>query len=127
MRPRDDRAVFFLALSAYVLFSLFDWLTTVFSLEAGGAEGNPIAASVFSAFGNTGLLTFKAVVVGVIIAVLMLIPRRVMSLRIATWVAAAFAVISAVTVIHNIQAYESLVNHAHASAYNSTAPSARLI
>lgn len=127
VRPRDDRAVFFLALLAYVLFSLFDWLTTVFSLDAGGVEGNPIAASVFSMFGNPGLLTFKALVVVLIIAILILIPRRIMSMRVATWIAAAFAIVSAVTVIHNVQAYGSLVNLPHGPTYHSTAPSSRLI
>ena len=124
---RDGRATFVLAVAAYVLFSLFDWVTTVVSLAAGGAEGNPIAASVFSMFGSAGLLVFKALVVGLIIAILLLIPRRVMSLRVATWVAAAFAVVSAVTVIHNVQAYGSLVNLPHGPTYHATAPSARLI
>src|SRR5215472_3337824 len=109
LSPRDDHAAFLLAIAAYVLFSLFDWITTAVSLEVGGAEGNPLAASVFSTFGNSGLLVFKALVVAVIIAILVVMPRRVMSLRVATWIAAIFAVVSAVIVIHNVQAYASLV------------------
>lgn len=127
LRPRDSRAVFVLALSAYVLFSLFDWITTAVALAAGGAEGNPIAASVFSVFGNAGLLVFKVIVVAIIIAVLVLIPRRIMSLRVATWVGAVFAVIAAVTVIHNVQAYMSLLDAHHGPAFKTTAPSARLV
>lgn len=124
---RDGRAVFAFAVGAYVLFSLFDWITTSVALAAGGAEGNPLAASVFSAFGDSGLLLFKAVVVALIITILVLIPRRIMSLRIATWIAAVFAVLSAVTVIHNIEAYASLLQLHHGSTYHATAPSARLI
>lgn len=124
---RDSRAVFFFALSAYVLFSLLDWITTAVALAAGGTEGNPIAASVFSVFGNAGLLVFKAVVVAIIIAALMLIPRRIMSLRVATWIGAIFAVVAAVTVIHNVQAYISLLQHPHTPPYHSTAPTARLV
>lgn len=125
--PRDDRAIFVLALAAYVLFSLFDWLTTAVALASGGAEGNPLAASVFASFGDVGLLAFKAVVVAIIIAVLVLIPRRVMSLRVATWIAAVFAVVSAVFVIHNVQAYTSLLDQHHGPTYHVTAPDARLV
>lgn len=125
--PRDNRAIFFFALAAYGLFSLFDWVTTAVALASGGSEGNPIAASVFASFGNAGLLAFKAIVVAVIVLVLVFIPRRVMSLRLATWVAAIFAVISAVIVIHNVQAYASLVQLPHGPTYHATAPAARLI
>ena len=124
---RDGRAVFILAVMAYILFSLFDWVTTAVALASGGAEGNPVAASVFASFGNAGLLAFKAIVVAVIVAILAFIPRRIMSLRLATWVAAIFAVISAVIVIHNVQAYVSLAQLPHGPTYHATAPSARLI
>lgn len=127
LSPRDDRVAFLFAAAAYVLFSLFDWTTTALSLGVGGTEGNPLAASVFSMFGNAGLLVFKAVVVAVIIAILVLMPRRVMSLRVATWIAAIFAVVSAVIVIHNVQAYASLLNAPHGPTYHATAPEARLI
>ncbi|MBV8529365.1 MAG: hypothetical protein JOZ75_13725 [Candidatus Dormibacteraeota bacterium] len=124
---REGRAALTVALAAYVLFSLFDWITTAIALAAGASEGNPIAASVFAMFGNWGLLAFKVVVVAAIIAVLTLIPRRIMSPRIATWVAAIFAVVAAVTVIHNAQAYASIVSQPHPPTYHSTAPQARLI
>ncbi|HEX6538959.1 MAG TPA: DUF5658 family protein [Candidatus Dormibacteraeota bacterium] len=124
---RDGRAVFVFAVFAYVLFSLFDWITTALSLGIGGNEGNPLAASVFSVFGNAGLLMFKAVVVAVIIAILVLIPRRIMSLRVATWIAAIFAIVAAVTVIHNAGAYASLLQHPQGPTYHTTAPSARLV
>ncbi len=124
---REGRAALTVTLGAYVVFSLFDWITTAVALAAGGSEGNPIAASVFEMFGNVGLLVFKAVVVTSIIAVLMFIPRRIMSFRIATWVAAIFALVSAVTVIHNAQAYSSLLSRPHTPTYHSTAPLARLI
>lgn len=124
---RESRAAFRLAVSAYVLFSLFDWGTTAVALDAGGTEGNPLAASVFSVFGSIGLLVFKGVVVAVIVAVLMLIPRRIMSLRVATWIAALFAIVAAVIVISNVQAYESLLSMHHGPTYHATAPAARLI
>lgn len=124
---RDNRAIFIGALTAYGLFSLFDWITTAVALASGGTEGNPIAATVFASFGDAGLLAFKALVVALIVAVLVLIPRRIMSLRLATWVAAIFAVIAAFTVIHNVQAYASLLQQPHGPTYHSTAPSARLV
>ena len=124
---RDGRAVLLFALFTYVLFSLFDWVTTAVALDAGGAEGNPLAASVFSMFGSGGLLVFKALVVAVILAVLLWIPRRIMSLRVATWVALVFAVLSAVIVISNVHAYGSLVTLHHGPTYHATAPEARLI
>lgn len=127
LRPRDRRAVFVLALATYVLFSIFDWTTTAVALAAGGAEGNPVAAAVFAVFGNAGLLVFKVIVVAVIITILVFIPRRIMSLRVATWVGAVFAIVAAVTVIHNMQAYMSLLNAHHGPTYTTTAPSARLI
>lgn len=124
---RDGRAVLLFALFAYVLFSLFDWITTALALAAGGGEGNPVAASVFGAFGNIGLLLFKLIVVGIIIAILIFIPRRIMSLRVATWIGAIFAVTAAVIVIHNVEAYASLLQQHHGPTYQTTAPNARLV
>lgn len=124
---RESRAAFIFVLAAYVFFSLFDWITTVVALDVGGREGNPIAASVFSVFGNAGLLVFKLMVIAVIIGVLVFIPRRIMSLRVATWVGAAFAIVAAVIVIHNMQAYVSLQQQPHGPTYHSTAPGARLL
>ena len=124
---RDGRTAFVFVLAAYVLFSLLDWTTTAVALASGGREGNPVAASVFSMFGDAGLLVFKVVVVAVIVAALLLVPRRIMSQRVALYVAAAFAIVAAVTVIHNVQAYASLLQAPHGPTYNTTAPQARLI
>ena len=124
---RDERAAFLFAVAAYALFSVFDWVTTAVALASGGSEGNPLAASVFASFGDAGLLAFKALVVGVIVTVLVVIPRRIMSLRLATWVAATFAVISAFIVIHNVQAYAALLQQPHGPTYHATAPIARLV
>ena len=124
---RDGRAAFAFVLVAYGLFSLLDWSTTAVALAAGGREGNPVAASIFSGFGDAGLLVFKVLVVAVIIAGLVFVPRRIMSQRVALWVAAAFAVLAAFTVLHNVQAYASLLQAPHAPAYHTTAPEARLI
>lgn len=124
---RDGRAVLLFALFTYVLFSLFDWVTTAVALEAGGTEGNPLAASVFSMFGSSGLLVFKALAVVAIVAILLAMPRRIMSLRVATWIAAAFAVVSAVIVISNAHADSSLLAQHHGPTYHATAPAARLI
>lgn len=125
--PQEGRTIFLFALAAYALFSLLDWLTTAQALAYGGREGNPIAASVFAQYGDIGLLVFKGVIVAFIIAVLVLMPRRVMSLRIATYLAVAFAVAVAFTDIHNVQAYAQLLHVHHGSAYSTTAPAARFV
>jgi Domain of unknown function (DUF5658) len=107
---RDRNAAFRLVLIAYAFVSLLDWVTTATAIPQGGREGNPIAASLYSQYGSAGLLTFKALVVAVIIGVLVYIPRRVMSQRIAVWVATAFVVVTAVAVIGNVHALASLQN-----------------
>jgi hypothetical protein len=107
---RDRNAAFRLVLMAYALFSLLDWVTTTTALPQGGHEGNPLAASLYTQFGPAGLLTFKVLIVAVIIGVLVFIPRRVMSQRVAVWVATAFVVITAVAVIGNVHALASLQN-----------------
>ena len=117
--PRAARWIFWLAVAAFVVFSLLDVVTTSAALAAGGREGNPIAARVFHALGNGGLLAFKSIVVAIIIAVLVLAPRRVLSLRVATYVAAVFAAVMATVVMHNVQAYASLVQRGHACTYHS--------
>jgi hypothetical protein len=85
-------------------------VTTTTALPQGGREGNPLAASLYTQFGPTGLLTFKVLVVALIIGVLVFIPRRVMSQRVAVWVATAFVVVTAVAVIGNVHALASLQN-----------------
>lgn len=109
--PRVGRRLFASVLAAYALFSLLDVITTAIALGAGGREGNPVAARVFEAFGDVGLLTFKVLVVGVIVAVLVWVPRRIMSLRVATYVAAVFAAAAATVVLHNTQADAALLSH----------------
>lgn len=105
---RDRKAAFRFVLIVYALFSLLDWMTTARALPQGGHEGNPIAAVLYEQFGSAGLFLFKATVVTVIIGVLALVPRRVMSQRIAVWVGTAFVVITAVAVIGNAHALASL-------------------
>jgi hypothetical protein len=107
---RNLNAILLSVLLAYVGFSLLDWTTTTTALASGGQEGNPIAASVWIQYGAVGLLAFKALIVAVIIAVLMLIPRRVMSVRVAVWVATAFTLATAATVIGNLHALQHLTN-----------------
>jgi Domain of unknown function (DUF5658) len=107
---RDRNAAFRLVLIAYAIFSLLDWVTTTTALPQGGLEGNPLAASLYTQFGPAGLLIFKALIVAVIIGVLVFIPRRVMSQRVAVWVATAFVVATAVAVIGNVHALASLQN-----------------
>ena len=121
--PRMARRVFAIVVSTYVLFSLLDVVTTVVALGHGGREGNPVAARVFAAFGDAGLLTFKVRVVGAIIAVRVWIPRRIMSLRVATYIAAMFAAVAATVVLHNVQADAGLLQHAHHDRGTSSAPS----
>ena len=103
-------AVLLAVLGAYMVFSLLDWLTTATALASGGHEGNPIAASVYVQYGAAGLFAFKALVVGVIVAALLLVPRRVMSLRVAVWAAMAFALVTAVVVVGNLHALQHLTN-----------------
>ncbi len=107
---RDRNAAFRLVLIAYALFSLLDWVTTTTALPQGGREGNPIAASLYTEYGPAGLLTFKALIVALIIGVLVFIPRRVMSQRVAVWVTTAFVVVTALAVIGNVHALASLQN-----------------
>ncbi len=112
MSTRGRNTALGIVLIAYALFSLLDWLTTARALPRGGREGNPIAALLYAQHGPVGMLLFKAVVVSVIIGVLVLIPRRVMSRRIAVWVATAFVVLTAAAVIGNVRALASLANGA---------------
>jgi hypothetical protein len=105
---RGSNAAFGLVLITYALVSVLDLVTTTAALPAGGREGNPIAASLYLEYGSIGLLVFKALVVPVIIGVLVFIPRRVMSQRVAVWVAIGFVVITALAVVGNVHAIASL-------------------
>src|SRR5439155_19120811 len=72
---------FRVAAFAYVAFGLLDWETTATALARGGREGNALAAHVVEHFGVAALLAFKGLVVALIIAVLVVLPRRL-----AVWV-----------------------------------------
>jgi hypothetical protein len=105
---RGRNVAFGLVLVTYALFSLFDWLTTSTALPAGGREGNPIAASLYTEYGSTGLLVFKTLVVAAIVGVLVFIPRRIMSQRVAVWVTTGFVIATALAVLGNVHALASL-------------------
>jgi hypothetical protein len=106
MRGRDAALRFVIV--AYAVFSLADWITTATALALGARERNPIAASLYSQYGAAGLLFFKVLVVTLIVGVLLRIPRRIMSQRVAVWVATAFVVVTAVAVIGNVEALGTL-------------------
>jgi hypothetical protein len=105
---RGRNAPFRLILVAYAAFSLLDWFTTVSALPRGGREANPVAASLYLQYGSIGLFLFKAMVVTVISAVLVLIPRQVMSQRVVIWVATAFVLVTGLAVIDNAHALAAL-------------------
>jgi hypothetical protein len=96
---RDHDAVFFFAILSYVLFSALDVMTTVVALGRGLRERSSLGASIYVQYGAAGLWVAKVVVVGLIVAVLALMPRRV-----AVWVGTVFAVWTAVAVIGNLHA-----------------------
>jgi hypothetical protein len=96
---RDREAAFLFAILSYVLFSVLDVMTTVAALHQGLHEHSALGASLFMHYGATGLWVAKAAVVGLIVAVLSVMPRRV-----AVWVGTAFAVLTAVAVIENLHA-----------------------
>jgi hypothetical protein len=101
---------FRLVVGAYIAISVLDWTTTATALPQGGREGNPIAASLYSQYGSLGLLLFKGAIVAVIIGVLALIPRRIMSKRVAVWVGVAFVALTTFAVVGNLHALASLSN-----------------
>lgn len=96
---RDRDAAFLFAILSYVLFSMLDVMTTVVALGQGLRERSALGASLYMQYGATGLWVAKAAVVGLIVAVLVVMPRRV-----AVWAGTAFAVWTALAVIGNLQA-----------------------
>ncbi len=96
---RDRDAAFYFAILTYALFSVLDVMTTVSALGEGLRERNAIGASLYDAYGAAGLWIVKGVVVSVIVAVLVAMPRRV-----AVWVGTAFAASAALAVIGNLHA-----------------------
>lgn len=91
---------FWLAAAGYIVFSLADCLTTAYVLARGGHERNPIASSLYASYGIGALFAFKAAVVAVILLTLRYLPRRP-----AVWVATAFTVTVALTVVANLGAF----------------------
>ena len=89
--------LFYAVAMSYVVFSLADLLTTWYALAHGGRERNPLAASLYGAYGVGALFAFKAVVVILIVTVLRLIPRRA-----AVWVATVFTATAALVVSANL-------------------------
>lgn len=102
VRTAEDRA-FLLATGMYVFFGTLDCLTTAQALAHGAHERNPIAARLYAHYGVLSLYAFKALVVGVILVGLTLLPRRV-----GVWVATVFAVVIGLIVVANSQAITTL-------------------
>jgi hypothetical protein len=96
---RDRDAAFLFAILSYVLFSILDVMTTVAALRQGWHEHSALGASLYLHYGATGLWVAKAAVVGLIVAVLSVMPRRV-----AVWVGTAFAALTAIAVVENLHA-----------------------
>jgi hypothetical protein len=96
---RDRDAAFLFVIVSYVLFSALDVMTTIVALGQGLRERSSLGASVYMQYGSAGLWVAKAAVVGLIVAVLAVMPRRV-----AVWVGTAFAVWTALAVIGNLHA-----------------------
>jgi len=96
---RDRDAALYFAILTYALFSALDVMTTVSALGDGLRERNPFGASLYYAYGAAGLWAAKGIVVSLIVAVLMAMPRRV-----AVWVGTGLAAWTAIVVIGNLHA-----------------------
>jgi hypothetical protein len=94
---RERDAALYFAILSYVLFSALDVMTTVAALGNGLRERNAFGASLYRQYGAAGLWTAKGVVVGLIVGVLVLMPRRA-----AVWVGTAFALWTALAVVGNL-------------------------
>jgi hypothetical protein len=90
------RRVFMAALVAQLL----DALSTAAGLSLGLAERNPFTVSVLHAYGVAGLLLQKVLVVGLLLAAMAKLPRRVAVTAVGiTTVVTAFAVFSNLTAV----------------------------
>jgi Domain of unknown function (DUF5658) len=96
---RDRDAAFVFAILSYVLFSALDVMTTAVALGQGLRERNGLGASLYMQYGSAGLWVAKGAVVALIVAVLVVMPRRV-----AVWVGTAFALWTALAVVGNLHA-----------------------
>jgi hypothetical protein len=94
---RDRDAAFVFAIVSYALFSVLDVMTTIAALGRGLHERSALGASLYMEYGAAGLWVAKAAVVGVIVAVLTVMPRRV-----AVWVGTVFALWTALAVVGNL-------------------------
>ena len=88
---------FHVLVTAYVLCSIADCLTTAFALVGGAREANPFAARLYAEYGIGGLFVFKAAIVGLILIGLRHLPRRA-----AVWAAALFTGVTAIAVLLNL-------------------------
>lgn len=80
----------------YLLLGIGDCVTTSFALAAGAHERNPLGASLYAHFGGGALWLTKALVSGMVIAGLAILPRRVAAIT-----AAAFVAVLALVVADN--------------------------
>lgn len=96
---RDCDAAFVFAIISYALFSVLDVMTTIAALGRGLHERNALGASLYLQYGAAGLWVAKMTVVGLIVTVLALMPRRI-----AVWVGTAFAAWTALAVVGNLHA-----------------------
>jgi hypothetical protein len=96
---RDRDAAFAFAILSYVLFSVLDVMTTLVALAQGLREHSTLGASLYAQYGAAGLWVAKGAAVGLIVAVLVVMPRRV-----AVWVGTAFAIWTALAVVGNLHA-----------------------
>jgi Domain of unknown function (DUF5658) len=96
-RVRDT--ALYCAILTYALFSVLDVVTTLSALGEGLRERNAFGASLYDAYGAAGLWAAKGIVVSLIVAVLVVMPRRV-----AVWVGTGLAVWTALVVIGNLHA-----------------------
>lgn len=74
--PRASQA-FLAAWAAYVLLSGVDCLTTAWALGNHLTEINPLAARLYASGGITALWAFKFAVLGMMLPLLTLLPRRI--------------------------------------------------
>jgi Domain of unknown function (DUF5658) len=94
---RERDAAFAFAILSYVLFSALDVMTTIVALDQGLHERNSLGATLYMQYGSAGLWAAKGAIVCLIVAVLVVMPRRA-----AIWVGTAFAFWTALAVVGNL-------------------------
>ena len=88
---------FHVVVTAYVLSSIADCVTTAFALTGGAREANPFAAKLYTLYGIGGLFVFKAAIVGLVLVGLRHLPRRA-----AVWAGVAFTAVTAIAIAINL-------------------------